>query len=488
MERRRETAMCTTVIVGRKATVDGSTLIARNCDYWLPLPHLKFVMVPENTHQTGKYRSYVSGFEEELPQKALRYQMAPLIEKETEGVYGEAGFNAENVGMSATESLYGNERVLAIDPFLETGLGEDSLLTMVLPYIHSAREGVEMVGRLIQKHGSHEGNGIIFSDKEEIWYMEIPCGHHWVAQKIPEDHCAVIANQVSQQAIDFSDTENFLWSEGIQAFVEENFLNPDREGWNFRHIFGTNTAFDHHYNTPRVWFGQKYFGVESPDRGPSSDEFDFTIKPNRKLSQADVAYVLSSHYNETVYDQLGDGTDNERKQFRPIAIYRTLESHILQIRNDVPKEIAAVMWFNNGVTAFNPYVPFYANANDTAPSYHETSLTYDINQAFWLARTISALAECSYENMETINTNFLTDCQQMSYRMLEQIDQEAKNKEANEITEFLTQSNERIVEMIRKKSMQTIGQMVAKGLEQSALALRPADAFSITPFQTIEES
>lgn len=479
--------MCTTVVVGRKATVDGSTMIARNCDYWLPLPHLKFVMVPENDHQSGKYHSYASGFEDDLPQKALRYQMAPLIEKETEGIYGEAGFNSENIAMSATESLYGNERVLAIDPFLETGLGEDSLLTMVLPYIYSAREGVERVGKLIQKHGSHEGNGIIFSDNKEVWYMEIPCGHHWVAQKIPEDHCAVIANQVSQQEIDFSDTENFMWSEGIQEFVEENFLNPDMEGWNFRHIFGTNTAFDHHYNTPRVWFGQKYFGVESPDRGPMSEEFAFTIKPDRKLSQADVAYVLSSHYNETVYDQLGDGSENYRKQFRPIAIYRTLESHILQIRNDVPKEVAAVMWFNNGVTAFNPYVPFYANATDTAPSYHETSLTYDIDQAFWLARTISALTERSYQDMETISTSFLTDCQQTAYQMLEQIDQEAMTKAPEEITGFLTQSNVKIVEEIRKRSMKAIGQMVSKGLEISALSLQPSDAFGITPFKTIEK-
>ncbi|MHC5229401.1 C69 family dipeptidase [Enterococcus sp. LJL99] len=461
--------MCTTVLVGKKASIDGSTMIARNCDYWLPLPHLKFVVVSAEEHQKGIYHSYSSKFKEDLPEQAMRYQMAPLIEKETEGIYGEAGFNEENIAMSATESLYGNERVLGIDPFLESGLGEDSLLTMILPYIHTAREGVELVGKMIEKHGSHEGNGVIFSDKDEIWYMEIPCGHHWVAQRIPEDHCAVIANQVSQQTIDFDDPENFMWSKNIQEFVEENQLNPDSDNWNFRHIFGTNAEFDHQYNTPRVWYGQKLFGVESADRGPRSDELPFTIKPNRKLGHEDVANVLSSHYNETVYDQLGEGSENERKKFRPIAIYRTLESHILQIRNNVPKEIAAITWFNSGVTAYNPYVPFYANATDTAPGYRETSLSYDGTQAYWQARNISVLVERSFEELHTIDENYLKDCVQTANAFIHETDQYVLKENPADITAYLTDQNAKIASKISDKSLATIGLLVDNGLALSKL-------------------
>lgn len=84
--------------------------------------------------------------------------------------------------------------------------------------------------------------------------MEIATGHYWVAVRIPDDCYAVAANQIAIEDIDFGDDKNFAWADGIRLFVENNHLNPDDERWNFRHIFGTNTKQDHHYNTPRVWF------------------------------------------------------------------------------------------------------------------------------------------------------------------------------------------------------------------------------------------
>lgn len=100
--------------------------------------------------------------------------------------------------MSATESVYANERVLAFDPLnLESGLNEDVIVAMVLPFIKSAQEGVAYLGDLVAKYGSAEGNGVIFSDKNDVWYMEIVTGHHWVAQRIPDDAYAVTGNRVA---------------------------------------------------------------------------------------------------------------------------------------------------------------------------------------------------------------------------------------------------------------------------------------------------
>ena len=82
------------------------------------------------------------------------------------------------------------------------------------------RDGRRYLGKLIAKYGSPEGNGVIFSDKDDVWYMEIVTGHHWVAQRIPDDSYAVAANQVAIQQVDFNNPDNFMWSEGIQEFVE----------------------------------------------------------------------------------------------------------------------------------------------------------------------------------------------------------------------------------------------------------------------------
>lgn len=465
--KRRSLLLCTTVIVGKKATLDGSTLNARNCDAETPVDEVEFIVVPANDHQTGTYHSNVTGFEMAYPEKALRYQMVPNVKREKEGIFGEAGINSENVAMSATESIFGNTSVLALDPLVNSGIGEDSLLNMVLPYIHSARDGVRYLGEIIKEHGSHEGNGVIFSDKDEVWYMEIPCGHHWVAQRIPDDHCCVIANQVSQQEIDFSDSDNFMWSEGIQEFVEENHLNPAPDTWNFRRIFGTSSRLDRRYNTSRVWFGQNYFGLKSDD--PRSSELPFSFKPNRKLGVQDVAYVLSSHYNETAYDPLGEGTWDQRHTFRPISVSKTQESHILQIRNHVPEKISSLFWLNSAPTAFNPYVPFYANAHDTSPIYHKTSLEYDINQAYWMSRTLAVLVERSYAELHTIVENYLKDCRTTANTLVHQYDKQALDKEAEELTHFLTECNARTAEIMQEKTFATIGLLADNGLALSKL-------------------
>ena len=66
-------------------------------------------------------------------------------------------------------------------------------------------------------------------------------GHHWAATRIPDDAYAIAANQVAQQKIDFNDPENYMWSDGLLEFVEEHHLNPNKDGFNFRKIFGTDT-------------------------------------------------------------------------------------------------------------------------------------------------------------------------------------------------------------------------------------------------------
>ena len=74
---------------------------------------------------------------------------------------------------------------------MENGLAEDAMLTAVLPYVKTAREGVKRLGEIVAEYGSAESNGVLFADHLEAWYMEIATGHHWVAQRIPDDCVAV---------------------------------------------------------------------------------------------------------------------------------------------------------------------------------------------------------------------------------------------------------------------------------------------------------
>ena len=160
---------CTTILVGRGASYDGSTLIARNEDSANGEFNPKRLVVVKPEDQPRVYKSVLSHVTVELPDNPMQYTSVPNADLR-EGIWGEAGVNEANVAMSATETLTSNERVLGADPMVELqkaqgkvgdadykpevpgGIGEEDFLTIVLPYIRSAREGVERLGALLEKY------------------------------------------------------------------------------------------------------------------------------------------------------------------------------------------------------------------------------------------------------------------------------------------------------------------------------------------------
>ena len=160
---------CTTILVGKNASYDGSTMIARNDDsgagHYMPK---KFVVVhPEERQKV--YRSVISHVEIELPDNPLRCTSMPNA-VDGEGIWAASGVNAKNVAMTATETITSNPRVLGADPLVvyepakdgkeekAGGIGEEDIVYIVLPYITSAREGVKRLGSLLETYGTYEMN------------------------------------------------------------------------------------------------------------------------------------------------------------------------------------------------------------------------------------------------------------------------------------------------------------------------------------------
>ena len=109
---------CTTILVGKKASYDGSTIIARNDDsgsgHYMPK---KFVVV-EPEEQPKTYRSVLAHLEIPLPEEAMRYTSMPNA-VDGEGIWAASGVNAAHVAMTATETITSNPRVLGADPLVE---------------------------------------------------------------------------------------------------------------------------------------------------------------------------------------------------------------------------------------------------------------------------------------------------------------------------------------------------------------------------------
>ncbi len=235
---------CTTILVGKKASYDGSTIIARNDDA-SAADHFtakKLVIVrPED--QPRLYKSVQSHVEIPLPDNPMRYSAAPDAVNQ-KGIWADHGVNEKNVGMTATETISSNERVLAADPLVEYdpkhpdipgGIGEEDIVVLVLPYISSAREGVKRLGSLLETYGTYEMNGIAFSDSDEIWWLETIGGHHWMARRVPDTCYAVIPNQLGLDRLDLNDAlgaqKEYMCSADLREFIEDNHLDLSlREG------------------------------------------------------------------------------------------------------------------------------------------------------------------------------------------------------------------------------------------------------------------
>lgn len=430
---------CTTVLVGKNASADGSTMVARDEDVdtaWAK----HYVYHPANANGTTQYTSKDNNFSVDVPSEQQAYTSTPDW-KQTDGQdqFGEDGINSSNVAMSATESGTTNKQAQKSDPFVKNGIEEQSMVDVTLPYIHSAKEGVQHLGKIVETKGAAENNGVIFSDKNSIWYMEIVSGHHWAAIRVPNDKYAVIPNQTTISNID-TKKSNYMSSKGIVSFAKKHKLSGYVNGHqvNVAKAFGTNNKEDATYNLPRVWDGQR---ILTPSKKQSITKKHYTMfmKPDKKITVTKVSQVLGSHFNNTKYDSNGKWVGG----YRPINVPTDVESHILQIRSNVPDEIAGVQWLAMASPATSVYVPFYTNVNNTPSQYQIGTDKPDDQSAYWTYKKTRILTD-PYKN-KLVNKDVVpvkSKLQKQLIQNLTESDKQATGVPADEVGNFLTQSNQ----------------------------------------------
>ena len=405
---------CTTVLVGRKASHDGSTMIARTDDGHFDEKKL-IVALPKD--QPKKYRSVISHVEIELPGNPLRYTASPSVNPKN-GIWAATGINEANVGMTATETITSNPRVLSADPLVAFrkaktrrekdvpgGIGEEDIVVLVLPYIRSAREGVLRLGELLEKYGTYESNGIAFNDMKEVWWLETIGGHHWMARRIPEDRVVINPNQFGMDGFDLEDAfgkkKASLCSADLREFIADNHLNLNQNGeFNPRDIFGSRRDMDHIYNTPRAWFMGRYLAPQSyrwdgenAEFTPESDNIPWSLKPDRKVTAEDIMYLLSGHFQGTPYNPYTSQNTGKRGIYRSIGINRTGVTSICQIRPYAPEAVRGVEWICFGSTTFSATLPVYTNVKRMPDYLAKVTLDVSTENFYWASRIIGALAD-----------------------------------------------------------------------------------------------
>ena len=414
--KKEEKAMpCTTVLVGAKASHDGSTMIARTDDGHY---NVKKLIVVQPKDQPKRYKSVISHAEIPLPENPMRYTACPNVDRMREGIWAATGINEANVGMTATETITTNARVLAADPpvvyrkakgrsekAVPGGIGEEDFVVLVLPYIHSAREGVLRLAELLERYGTYESNGIAFNDEKEVWWMETIGGHHWIARKVPDDRVVIAPNQFAMDEFDlqdaFGEKKENLCSADLRGFIAENRLDLNQDGkFNPRAVFGSRRDMDHIYNTPRAWFMGRYLAPKTwrwdgpeADFTPESDDIPWSIRPERKVTAEDVKYLLSGHYQGTPYNPYTAQNTGVRGKYRSIGINRTGVTSICQIRPYAPEKIRGVEWICFGSTTFSAMLPVYTNVPKMPAYLSRVTMNASTEDFYWASRMIGALAD-----------------------------------------------------------------------------------------------
>lgn len=374
---------CTGLIVGKGASADGSIMIARNEDFGVNNWNKYLAFHPAQQNE-GKLWKLGNGLEVPMPKAFLAYSSIRDWDAATSDpagkYYEERGINEFNVALSATTSAEVNERAQKADPLIEKGIIEAIIPTLILPQAKSAKEGVELLGHYVETHGAGEGNSLYLADVNEAWLMEIGSGHHWIAVRVPDDSYAMVANGLRIHGVNLDDAA-VLHSPKLLEFVREHKLldNADPKDFNFAKAFG---VIADPYNVDREWLGQQLLSA-SHKQPTRQAQYPLFMKPDAPITVPDVTKLLSATY---------EGTALADKAERPIRIDRQLESHIIQLRKEMPKELQGLIWQSYGVLAESVMVPLYHSLETYPLPYRSGSDTYSDDSAYWQFRSLTALA------------------------------------------------------------------------------------------------
>ena len=453
-------------------------MISRTDDGYFDVKKL-IVTLPKD--QPKKYKSVISHLEIDLPDNPMRYTSCPSVDPKR-GIWAATGINAANVGMTATETITSNPRVLSADPLVEYqkaksrrekdipgGIGEEDIVVLVLPYIHSAREGVQRLAYLLETYGTYESNGIAFNDENEVWWLETIGGHHWMARKVPDDACVINPNQFGMDAFDFSDAfgekKAHMCSDDLMEFMEKNHLNLNQgSAFNPRDVFGSHTDMDHIYNTPRAWFMGRFLSPRShswdgpsAEFTPESDNIPWALVPDRKIAVEDVKYMLSSHYQGTPYNPYTSQDTGKRGMYRSIGINRTGVTSICQIRPGVKEEIKGVEWICFGSTTFGAALPLYTWVDQMPDYVGNVTLDTDTRNFYWGSRLIGALADANYASCIQQIERYQNAVAVKGRQLIAEYDR--KITETNDLS-LIRKANEKLCDMAREQTIQTLNKVL----------------------------
>jgi dipeptidase len=406
---------CTNLLVTKGASADGSVIITYTCDGEFH-PHLRYTPAadhePDELLEISTWGGEVRGKIKQVPHT---YAIVGLM-------------NEHQLAISET-TFDGRQELHNPDGLLHYW----DLMRLALQRATTAREAIKVMTDLVAEYGYRStGESISIADTQEAWILEIigpgpgGTGAIWVARRIPDGYISCHANKARIGEFPLDDPENCVYSENVISLaVEKGYYDPDSgQPFRFSEAYCPATPKNRRYADGRVW---SFLRRAAPSQSLSPDYFrgvegaepyPLWIKPDEKLSMADVFALMRDHFEGTDFDMTNGvdagphGTPNRWRPIhwtidgveygweRPISTQQTGFTFVSQSRAWLPDPIGGVYWYGVDDTYFSCYVPLYCGISALPESYNVGSLDkFSWDSAWWVFNFVANYANLRYSDM-----------------------------------------------------------------------------------------
>jgi dipeptidase len=410
-----QASACTNLLVTKGASEDGSVMITYTCDAEFH-PILEYT--PSADHQPNDsleitdWSGRVRGKIKQIPHT---YAVVGLM-------------NEHQLTISET-TFEGREELRNPDGLLHYW----DMMQLALERAKTAREAIKVMTDLVGEYGYRStGESFSIADTKEVWIMEVigpDSGGHgaeWVALKIPDGYISCHANKARISEFPLNDPENCLYSDNVISFaVEKGYYDP-KSGKPFRFCdaYCPATPKNKRYADTRVW---SIFRRAAPSKNFSPDyhrgvegaePYPLWIKPDKKLSVANVFALMRDHYEGTDYDMTKGidarpyGSPNRWRPIswmvdsieyaweRPISTQQTAFSFVSQSRSWLPDAVGGVFCYGLDDTYTSCYIPLYCGIDTVPRSFTVGSIDkFSWESAWWVFNFVANYANLKYSYM-----------------------------------------------------------------------------------------
>lgn len=427
---------CTTIIVTKGASVDGSVMTSHSCD--CGECDFRYVYIPAADFEAGSKRP-VYPFHEPYP-RYVGKDMGPTYDDPNFAPYEPLGYidQVEHT-FAYYEAAYGviNEHQVAIGEctcsakvYAQPVAGEcifdiAALSKVALERCTTARDAVQLMGDLAVEYGYYGwGETLTVTDPNEAWVFEVCASPDkksalWAAKKVPDGEVFVEANIFRIRELDPENRDIMFSPNLIEVATEAGWYDPTTGPIDWMATVSTGEYSQPYYSLRRIW---RVLDRVAPSKEFSpwvedgfTTDYPFSVVPDEKLSVADVISLFRDFYEGTEFDLtegLAAGPFGNPNRYsgssklikgsweRAISIFRCDYVFVTQVRNWLPDPIGGVVWFGAAAPHESILVPLYCGINDVPYAFDHGNLhEFDADVAGWAMNFMGNWAELKFSYM-----------------------------------------------------------------------------------------